>query len=29
MLSMRFTEHVLHVNSDLLMKFRKEDEKNA
>ena len=26
---MRFTEHVLHENSDLLMKFRKEDEKNA
>ena len=25
---MRFTEHVLHENSDLLMKFRK-DEKNA
>ena len=24
-----FTEHVLHKNSDLLMKFRKEDEKNA
>ena len=22
-------EHVLHENSDLLMKFRKEDEKNA
>ena len=26
---MRFTEHVLHENSDLLMKFQKEDEKNA
>ena len=26
---MRFTEHVLHENSDLLMEFRKEDEKNA
>ena len=26
---MHFTEHVLHENSDLLMKFRKEDEKNA
>ena len=26
---MRFTEHVLHENSDLLMKFRKEDEKYA
>ena len=25
---MRFKEHVLHENSDLLMKFRK-DEKNA
>ena len=22
-------EHVLHENSNLLMKFRKEDEKNA
>ena len=22
-------EHMLHDNSDLLMKFRKEDEKNA
>ena len=29
MLKMRFTEHVLHENSDLLMEFRKEDEKNA
>ena len=26
---MHFTEHVLHENSDLLMKFRKEDEKNV
>ena len=26
---MRFAEHVLHENSDLLMKFQKEDEKNA
>ena len=26
---MRFTENVLHENSDLLMKFRKEDEKYA
>ena len=26
---MLFTEHVLHKNSDLLMKFRKEDEKYA
>ena len=29
MLSIRLTENVLHENSDLLMKFRKEDEKNA
>ena len=29
MLKVRFTGHVLHENSDLLMKFRKEDEKNA
>ena len=26
---MHFMEHVSHENSDLLMKFRKEDEKNA
>ena len=26
---MCFTEQVLHENSDLLMKFRKEDKKNA
>ena len=26
---MRFTENVLHENSDLLMKFRKEDVKYA
>ena len=25
----RFTGHLLHENSDLLLKFRKEDEKNA
>ena len=29
MLLIRFTGHVLHENSDLLMKFRKEDENNA
>ena len=29
MLQIRFMGHVLHENSDLLMKFRKEDEKNA
>ena len=29
MLKIGFTEHVLYENSDLLMKFRKEDEKNA
>ena len=29
MLSIRLTEHALHENSDLIMKFRKEDEKNA
>ena len=29
MLKIGFTEHVLYENSDLLMKFWKEDEKNA
>ena len=29
MLKIRFTEHVLHENSYLLMKFRKEEETNA
>ena len=29
MLQIRFTDHVLHENSDLLMKFRKEDEEKC